>query len=132
MNNRSIIMKFNVRSITINGKEHYLPGGFESITINSSQTGLTKSWDIEYLTEDDFSPSEEFKDHAVNALTFDLNSLGKKFDIKGRWKNRSGWGHIQASHKSTGTYFIVHTEARPRRTFTAKFHLPLANLTQFQ
>jgi hypothetical protein len=43
-------------------------------------------------------------------LTLNLDAIAKCFNIKGRWKNTSGYGHTSAKHKSTSTDFMVFTD----------------------
>jgi acetylornithine deacetylase/succinyl-diaminopimelate desuccinylase-like protein len=114
-----------VYTITINGKEEFLCGNIQKILLKSYKTGLDYWYQvnqhaIEHDVEGLFTDSpkwslvvkdsklESFKDS--KALTLNLDVVARKFGIKGRWKNTSGWGHTSARHKSTATEFMVFTD----------------------
>lgn len=106
-----------VYTITINGKEEFLCGNIQKILLKSRKTGLEYWYSVNEASIKDavegiFTDSPEWTPIVKNerALTLNLDAIAKCFNIKGRWKNTSGYGHTSASHKSTGTEFTVFTD----------------------
>ena len=110
-------MRSKVYTITINGKEEFLCGNIESVMLRSHKTGLDYRY---YVNEDTIvdavdgvftaSPKWSAIVKDAPALTMNLDVIARKFGIKGRWKNTSGYGHTNAKHKATATDFDVITD----------------------